>query len=192
MIENYLKKLQELQRDTLSSGIYIDIENRYDSEENYPWLVITVKTAGWANDTDKGGYLTTHMYGNMYKDEAKNERHQAEVYAKVEAFVKSRLSTEADRARFMKAYERALEFQKACVFCKASVTIDCQFCESNLKEENIDAWSIKVYAHYKKAGADETTLRRAQWTAWDEDEKFYCELEDVEKTLIEEGIINHK
>ncbi len=186
MIENYLKKLQELQRDALNSGIFIEIENRYDSENNYPWLVITAKTAGWSDDTDKDGYLNIQMYGNMYNDEVKNEHHQAEVYAKVETFVKSRLSVETDKARFMNAYERALKLQQACLFSKVTVEVHTTFCKGNYSESNLHAWTVSIDVFIEKE--DNRILRRAQFQPWYEDERFYEEVKAIEEEIEKEGI----
>jgi hypothetical protein len=193
MIENYLKKLQELQRDAINSGVTIEIKNYYDKEDNYPWLAVTAYfDCGDGEFTEGRNYTSVHLYGNMYKDEKDNEEKQAEAYAKIENLVKKAFALHQAKQRFVKAYERAIEFQKACRFSKASVNVDSQFCESNFKENNLDAWTVKVYVHYKKSGEEESTLRMARWAAWDEDAKFYCELEDIEKALVEEGIINNK
>lgn len=186
MIENYLKKLQELQRDALNSGIFIEIENRYDSENNYPWLVITAKTAGWSDDTDKDGYLNVQMYGNMYNDEVKNEHHQAEVYAKVETFVKSRLSFADDKARFMKAYERALKLQQACLFSKVTVEVRTNFCKGNYSESNLHAWTVSIVVFIEKE--DNRILRRAEFQPWYKDERFYEEVKAIEEEIEKEGI----
>lgn len=96
MIEDYLKKLQELQRDTLNTGINIYIATRYDYENKYPWLSVTVTLEGWTSDAFKSipydmKYLAAQMYGRMHEDEKDREAHQAAVYARIEKFVKDKL-----------------------------------------------------------------------------------------------------
>ncbi len=181
MIQDYLKKLQQLQLETINSGIIIDIKTLYDREENYPWLVISVFTDAAGTDLDKDNYLSVHMYGDMYKDDAENERHQAEVYAKVETFVKGHLSKKVDKDRFMKAYERALKLQKDCLFTKVSVEVKTLFCKGNYKESNLHAWTVGVTVFIEKE--DGRALRSTDWSPWYDDKRFYKDMEAIEAEI---------
>lgn len=96
MIEDYLKKLQELQLDTLNTLVNIDIKTRYDTKDKYPWLSVTVSIEGYHTQAFKVVpiefvHFSDQMYGGMHKDEKAREAHQAAVYAKIEKFVKDKL-----------------------------------------------------------------------------------------------------
>jgi len=96
MIEDYLKKLQELQLNTLNTLVNIDIQTRYEIGDKEPWLCITVTIEGYHTQAFKvvpveSVYLAEQMYGRMDEDEEEREAHQAAVYAKIEKFVKDKL-----------------------------------------------------------------------------------------------------
>lgn len=96
MIQDYLKKLHQLQLDTLDTLVNLTIDTNYDTERKYPWLAITVTVEGYHKPIYKlvpteCVYLNEQMYGGMYKTEKENEEHQAAVYAKIENFVKDKL-----------------------------------------------------------------------------------------------------
>ena len=96
MIQDYLKKLHQLQLDTLDTLVNLTIDTNYDTEHNYPWLTITVTVEGYHKPIYKlvpteYVYLNKQMYGGMYNTEEENEEHQAAVYAQIENFVKDKL-----------------------------------------------------------------------------------------------------
>lgn len=96
MIQDYLKKLHQLQLDTLDTLVNLTIDTNFDTEHNYPWLTITVTIQGYHEKAfnvvpKEYVYLNVQMYGGMHKTEEENEEHQAAVYAKIENFVKDKL-----------------------------------------------------------------------------------------------------
>lgn len=97
MIENYLKKLQELQLRTMGTQVCMMIQNRWDKEAGEPWLAITVYHEDWldADDDDDDLYLRTSIYEwcdigdyTLEETEVRNLR----CYNSVEAFVEKLLS----------------------------------------------------------------------------------------------------
>lgn len=96
MIKDYLKKLQQLQLDTINTLVNISICTHYDIKEKYPWLDITVTIEGYHTQAFKvvpieSVYMHEQMYDSMYKTKKENEEHQAAVYAKIEKFVNKEL-----------------------------------------------------------------------------------------------------
>lgn len=94
MIENYLKKLQELQLKTVGTPVCIQIQTRWDKEGSEPWLSITVYHEDWLDsDGEKVElYLATTMH--EYKDDTLKEveAHMSGRYDAVKEFVEKLLS----------------------------------------------------------------------------------------------------
>lgn len=94
MIENYLKKLQELQSKTLGTPVRFWLHTHFDDDAKEPFLCITVMGPEWGkeSESDDSQYLSTHLYQWNESSEEENEASQAKVYASIEAFVNNLLS----------------------------------------------------------------------------------------------------
>ena len=86
----------------------------------------------------------------------------------------------------MKAYERALKLQQACLFSKFSVEVRTTFCKGNYSESNLHAWTVGINVFIEKE--DNRILRRANWAPWFEDVRFYEEVKAIEEEIAQEGI----
>ena len=96
MIQDYLKKLQQLQLDTIDTLVNIDICTHYDIAAKHPWLSITVTIEGYHTQAFKVVpsefvYMSEQMYDGMKNTEKETEEHQADVYARIEKFVNEKL-----------------------------------------------------------------------------------------------------
>lgn len=92
MIENYLKKLQELQCKTLGTPVHFWLRTHFDDDSKEPFLCITIMGPGWCDESDNSQYLDIRLYQWSESTEEENETSQAKVYANIEAFVNNLLS----------------------------------------------------------------------------------------------------
>ena len=92
---------------------------------------------------------------------------------------------EAKKA-YKAAYAWGLKVQKACLLKKAYVILNAGYCDSNYREEDIDAWYISVSIW----DWEEQKHISAEWVAYGRggDEKFEAQKKEVISYLESKGI----
>lgn len=89
------------------------------------------------------------------------------------------------KKEFMAAYNWMVKAQRACLLKDFSTEVYAQYCEPNLKDGAIDAWSLEFQIYPKEKGGK---IISAKWTAWAPG-VFEKEKAEVIDWLAENGIV---
>lgn len=94
MIENYLRKLQELQLRTVGTPVCMQVQTRWDKEGSEPWLTILVYHEEWLeSDGERDDlYLSTQMHERKDDTLREVESYMSLHYDTVKEFVEKLLS----------------------------------------------------------------------------------------------------